>query len=76
MSNISIKMEVVMFNIFRVFKKFLEQKREIKDLRFKIDALKFELKETLSITEKYIPLMRTKDKVQLLILRRNLWTKS
>lgn len=65
-----------MFNIFRVFKKFLEQKREIKDLRFKIDALKFELKETLSITEKYIPLMRTKDKVQLLILRRNLWTKS
>lgn len=65
-----------MFNIFKSFNKFLDYQKKIKELRSQIEALKFELRHSLSVTEKYIPLMRTKDKIQLLILRRNLWTKS
>jgi hypothetical protein len=65
-----------MFCILKYFQKFLDTKKEIRELKSQIDFLKFELRHSLSVTEKYIPLMRTKDKIQLLILRRNLWTRS
>ncbi len=65
-----------MFCLFKVLKKFLGYQNQVQELRAQIESLKFELRHSLAITEKYIPLMRTKDKIQLLILRRNLWTKS
>jgi hypothetical protein len=65
-----------MFKLLSGLKKFFESQSTIKELRSQNESLKFELRHSLSVTEKYIPLMRTKDKIQLLILRRNLWTKS
>lgn len=56
-------------NLFQLRKKFQKMKLEIKNLKF--DILQY-----LSISEKYFPMMKTNDKIQLLILRRNLWIKN
>lgn len=61
--------------MFKLIPKILNYKKEIKILKNELENLKFELRHSLSISEKYIPLMKTADKIQLLILRRNLWTK-
>ena len=61
--------------MFKLIPKILDYKKEIQKLKKEIEALQFELRHSLSISEKYVPLMKTSDKIQLLILRRNLWTK-
>lgn len=61
--------------MFKLIPKILNYKKEIQVLNKEIECLKFDLRHSLSISEKYIPLMKTADKIQLLILRRNLWTK-
>ena len=62
--------------MFDCFRHFFSMKKEIRLLNYKLNALKFDLQHSLAISEKYIPLMKTADKVQLLILRRSLWTKN
>ena len=61
--------------MFNLIKKYIDHKKEIRDLKFQIDSIKFDLKHALAISEKYIPLMKTTDKIQLLILRKNLFRK-
>ena len=61
--------------MFKIIKSIFQNKKEIKDLKSQLSALKFDLRHSLEISEKYFPLMKTADKVQLLILRRELWTK-
>ena len=61
--------------MFKLLSKIFSFNKEISNLNSKINSLKFELQHSLSISEKYLPLMKTSDKIQLLILRRNLWTK-
>lgn len=61
--------------MFKIFSKFSKLNKEISNLNSKIDSLKFDLQHALSVSEKYMPMMKTSDKIQLLILRRNLWTK-
>jgi len=65
-----------MYNPILKIKKFFNTKNELKKLKYQNQALCFEIKHAMSICEKYIPLMKTTDKIQLLILRRNLWTKN
>ncbi len=59
--------------MFNLIKKYIDNKKEIRSLKFQVEAIKFDLKHALAISEKYIPLMKTSDKVQLLILRKNLF---
>ena len=61
--------------MFKFIKKFLNTKNEIKNLKYVISSLSADVKQIISLSEKYLPLMKTTDKIQLLILRRNLWTK-
>ncbi len=61
--------------MFKFFRKIFDYKKQIKDLKYKTESLIFDLKHSLSISEKYFPYMKTTDKIQLLILRRNLWIK-
>ena len=61
--------------MFNIIKRIIDNKKEIRDLKYQIDALKVDLKHALALSEKYIPLMRTPDKIQLLILRKNLFKK-
>ena len=61
--------------MFKFLKSILSYKAEIKKLKYQIESLKFDIQHMSSIAEKYFPLMKTRDKVQLLILRRCLWTK-
>lgn len=61
--------------MFKCVKNFFKQKNEIKKLRYQIESLKFDILSITGIVEKYFPLMKSRDKVQLLILRRCLWTK-
>ncbi|MCR5264979.1 MAG: hypothetical protein K6E29_00115 [Cyanobacteria bacterium RUI128] len=60
----------------KFIKTVLRYRTEIKKLKMQMEALKFDIKQMSSIVEKYFPLMKTRDKVQLLILRRCLWTKN
>ena len=59
--------------MFSLFRRIINYKQQIKDLNYKIDYLKTDLKHSLSVSEKYLPLMKTTDKIQLLILRQNLF---
>ena len=61
--------------MFKRIKNFFKQKNEIKKLKYQIESLKFDILLITAIAEKYFPLMKSRDKVQLLILRRCLWTK-
>lgn len=61
--------------MFSLIKKYIDNKKEIRNLKYQINSIKFDLKHALAISEKYIPLMKTSDKVQLLILRKNLFSK-
>jgi len=56
-----------MINLFR---KFFSLRKEIERLKQEIEMLKFDLRHSLSISEKYLPQMRAVDKLQLLVLRR------
>ena len=62
-------------SMFKRIKNFFKQKNEIKKLKYQIESLKFDILSITAIAEKYFPLMKSRDKVQLLILRRCLWTK-
>ena len=59
--------------MFKILKKIIEKKKEIRDLKYHIESLKSDLKHSLAVSEKYLPLMKTSDKIQLLILRKNLF---
>lgn len=59
----------------KFFRNIFNLKNEIANLKYRVNSLLTDLKQILSISEKYLPLMKTSDKIQLLILRRNLWTK-
>lgn len=61
--------------MFSVIQRIISNKKEIKKLKYEIESLKFDLQHSLAISEKYIPLMKTTDKIQLLILRKNLFRK-
>lgn len=61
--------------MIKFFRNIFNFKKEIKNLRYRINSLMTDIKQILAISEKYLPLMKTSDKIQLLILRRNLWTK-
>ena len=61
--------------MFKILKKIFDYKKENEYLTNKINDLKFELRHALSLSEKYLALMKTQDKIQLLILRRNLYEK-
>ena len=58
--------------MFKVIKQILNLKKQLQ----KIERLKFDIQQCLSISEKYFPIMKNNDKIQLLILRRNLWIKN
>ena len=61
--------------MFNIIKKIINNKKEIRNLKYQIESLKFDLQHSLAVSEKYIPLMKTTDKIQLLILRKNLFRK-
>ena len=56
--------------MLNLFKKFFSLRKEIERLKQEIEMLKFDLRHSLSISEKYLPHMRAVDKLQLLVLRR------
>ena len=58
--------------MFKVLQKIFDYKKKIKNLETKLDDLKFDLRHSLSVTEKYLALMKVPDRIQLLILRKNL----
>ena len=61
--------------MFNLVKEIFNYRNEIKKLKNCINSLKFDLRHSLAISEKYIPLMKVSDKIQLLILRRNISAK-
>ena len=61
--------------MFNLIKNLFKYNSEIKKYRYMIDSLKTDLTQILAISEKYLPIMKTSDKIQLLILRRNAWIK-
>lgn len=61
--------------MFAIFRKIFNAAKEIKNLRYQVESLKCDLHQALAITERYMTLFKTTDKIQLLILRRSLWTK-
>jgi hypothetical protein len=61
--------------MFKFIKKFLNEKKEVKNLKYLVNSLNADIKQVIAISERYLPLMKTSDKIQLLILRRDLWTK-
>ncbi len=61
--------------MFAIFRKIFSAAKEIKNLRYQVESLKCDLQQALAITERYMTLFKTTDKIQLLILRRSLWTK-
>lgn len=61
--------------MFNIIKKIINDKKEIRNLKYQIEALKCDIRHSLSIVERYLPLMKTPDKIQLLILRKNLFRK-
>lgn len=61
--------------MIKFFKNIFNFKKEIKNLKYRVNSLLTDIKQIMAISEKYLPLMKTTDKIQLLILRRNLWTK-
>ena len=56
--------------MLNLFKKFFSVRKEIAKLKQEIEMLKFDLRHSLAISEKYLPQMRAVDKLQLLVLRR------
>lgn len=56
--------------MFNLFKKFFSLRKEIAKLNKEIEILKLDLRQSLSISEKYLPWMRASDKLKLLVLRR------
>lgn len=62
--------------MFKVIKQILNLKKQLQKMKLEIEYLKFDIQQCLSISEKYFPIMKNNDKIQLLILRRNLWIKN
>ena len=61
--------------MFNVLRKIINDKKKIESLKYQIEALKTDLNHALALSEKYLPLMKTTDKIQLLILRKNIFRK-
>ena len=58
--------------MFKFVNKIFNYKKEIQNLKNKLEDLRFDLRHSLSVTEKYLALMKVQDRIQLLILRKNL----
>ena len=58
--------------MFKILRKIFSFRKEKLKLKNKIEDLKFDLRHSLSVTEKYLALMKVQDRIQLLILRKNL----
>jgi len=56
--------------MFILLKRFFNLRKEIKKLNSEIEMLKLDLRHSLSISEKYLPVMKASDKLKLLILRK------
>lgn len=62
--------------MFERLYQFFKNICKIKDLKTQIFDLEDKLNQILKISEKYLYVMKTRDKIQLLILRKNILDKS